>query len=387
MSSTIDSGTAAADTTNGTASNGAHSSETAVSFASTSHPRSPFPIPYGWFQVGWPDDVAVGQVIPLQYVGMHLAMWRDEDGAVHINDAFCPHLGAHFGHGGTVDGNELVCPFHGWRFDAEGENTLIPYSNRTNKRECVRTFPTVERNGLIMMWYHPEGIEPLWEVPYIPAFNDPENYAETMTVEYFVEAPWQELAENGVDAAHFRYVHHTDEVPELESYMTTGHLAEMRSIQRFPTPRGVVDGRIDSDSHGPGLSHVQFSGIVDTQLMGCNIPIDATRCHMRFTFTVRKIGDDALNSTVGQAFVDEVSKQVREDKPIWENKAHIVRPALADTDGPIMKFRKWASQFYAEGVVATQERYEPHGSFPAEAVETASRKHGSDPFAGKETNL
>jgi hypothetical protein len=23
-------------------------------------------------------------------------------------------------------------------------------------------------------------------------------------------------------------------------------------------------------------------------------------------------------------------------------------PALADTDGPIMKFRKWYSQFYAE---------------------------------------
>ena len=27
-----------------------------------------------------------------------------------------------------------------------------------------------------------------------------------------------------------------------------------------------------------------------------------------------------------------------------------MRPALADTDGPFTKFRKWASQFYAEGV-------------------------------------
>lgn len=398
MSSSTDSGTAATDTTTGStngssnvhrsASNGAHHTTTAVTFSGQSKQRSPFPIPYGWFQVGWPGDVEVGQVVPLQYVGLHLAMWRDESGVVHINDAFCPHLGAHFGHGGTVDGDELVCPFHGWRFDANGENTLIPYSNRTNKRECVKTFPTVERNGLIMMWYHPDGIEPLWEVPTIESFNDFDNYTPTMTFEYFVEAPWQELAENGVDAAHFRYVHHTDEVPELESYITEGHLAQMRSIQRFPTPRGVVDGRIDSDSHGPGLSHVKFSGIVDTQLMGCNTPIDENRCHMRFTFTVRKLGDDdALNSSVGQAFVDEVSKQVREDTPIWENKAHIVRPALADTDGPIMKFRKWASQFYAEGVNATQDRYEPLGSYPAEAVETASRKHGSDPFAGKESNL
>ena len=28
-----------------------------------------------------------------------------------------------------------------------------------------------------------------------------------------VEAPWQEMAENGVDSAHFRYVHNTAEVP------------------------------------------------------------------------------------------------------------------------------------------------------------------------------
>ena len=46
----------------------------------------------------------------------------------------------------------------------------------------------------------------------------------------------------------------------------------------------------------------------------------------------------------------EVDKQFLEDKPIWEHKAHLVRPALADNDGPFMKFRKWAAQFYAEGV-------------------------------------
>jgi hypothetical protein len=39
-----------------------------------------------------------------------------------------------------------------------------------------------------------------------------------------------------------------------------------------------------------------------------------------------------------------------EDMPIWEHKAHLVRPALADTDGPFMKFRKWYSQFYVDAV-------------------------------------
>ena len=34
---------------------------------------------------------------------------------------------------------------------------------------------------------------------------------------------------------------------------------------------------------------------------------------------------------------------------MWEHKAHLTRPALADTDGPFMAFRKWYQQFYADG--------------------------------------
>jgi 3-ketosteroid 9alpha-monooxygenase subunit A len=343
--------------------------------------RSPFPIPFGWFQLAWSTDLEPGAVLPIEYFDRKLVLWRDEHGAPHANDAYCPHLGAHFGYGGTVAGDELVCPFHGWRFDAEGRNTLIPYSERTNRKACVRSYPTIERNGLVMGWYHPFGEAPMWEIPEVPEFSDPE-FTPMETREYSIEAPWQELAENGVDAAHFRYVHHTEIVPELESYEVDGPFTKMRSLQKFPTPRGTVDGRIDADSFGPGFSVIRFKGIVDTVLMGCNAPLGANRCHMRFSFTVRKLGDDdAVNSSVGRAFVEEIHKQVQEDTPIWQNKAYLPRPALADTDGPFRKFRNWASQFYAEGVETTAERYEPQQAYPYEPIETASRKFGTDPFA------
>lgn len=344
--------------------------------------RSPFPIPFGWFQVGWPTDVAPGESKPLRYFGRHLVWWRDEAGVAHVQDAFCPHLGAHLGHGGRVVGCELACPFHGWRFDGSGANTLIPYSQRTNAKARLRTYPVLERNGLTMVWYHPHGAEPSWDIPEIPEFNDPENFTEMVTRTYTIEAPWQDLAENGVDSAHFRYVHNTEEVPVLDSYETDGPVTRMRSTQKFPTPRGVVDGRIDADQHGPGFSIVRFTGIVDTFLMGCNTPVEANSCEMRFNFCVRKLGDDALSSTVGDAFVAEIDRQVREDKPIWENKAYLTRPALADTDGPFTKFRKWASQFYAEGIDDSAVVYEPTDSYPAEPLEaSASQRYGSNPIA------
>ena len=62
---------------------------------------------------------------------------------------------------------------------------------------------------------------------------------------------------------------------------------------------------------------------------------------------------------MAEAFVEGIAHQTVEDVPIWENKAYVVKLALAAGDGPIMKFRKWASQFYAEGVELDQEMYEP----------------------------
>ena len=71
---------------------------------------------------------------------------------------------------------------------------------------------------------------------------------------------------------------------------------------------------------------------------------------------------------------------------IWENKAHLVRPALAPGDGPFMKFRKWASQFYVEPMQSEAMVFPPSGSFPAEGERelTASKKFGTPDPAFKQ---
>ncbi|MCU1351077.1 MAG: ring-hydroxylating dioxygenase, large terminal subunit [Acidimicrobiales bacterium] len=341
--------------------------------------RYPFSMPYGWFAVGQPDKLGVGETKALYYFGTHLVAWRDAQGEAHVMDAFCPHLGAHLGHGGTVDGCEIVCPFHGWQFDAEGTNTDIPYSERTNARARIRTYPTIERNGFTMVWYHPDEKPPLWDVIEVPEVTSGE-FSGPKRTSHTVQAGIQEMAENAVDSAHFRFVHNTATVPEIERYETDGHRALMRSSQKFPTPRGVVDGRIDSTSDGAGFGTVMFSGIIDTMLVTASTPIDAETTQVRFSFYVRNLGDESANSSVGAAFAAEVDKQFEEDTPIWEHKAHLVRPALADNDGPFMKFRRWYSQFYVEPVRDERTVYPPPywpekmGETPAKA--TASARHG-----------
>ena len=51
---------------------------------------------------------------------------------------------------------------------------------------------------------------------------------------------------------------------------------------------------------------------------------------------------------VGAAIIADINKQVKEDIPVWENKKYASKPVLCDSDGPIAKFRKHLSSFYAE---------------------------------------
>ena len=342
--------------------------------------RYPFTTPYGWFAVIDSDDLAVGDAKAAYYHGTHLVIWRDELGDAHVQDAFCPHLGAHLGHGGTVERCEIMCPFHGWKFDAEGANSDIPYSERTNRKAKLKTYPATEVNGFVFAWFHPADEAPMWEMVQVEEILTDE-FAGPKKTSHVVAAGIQEMAENAVDSAHFRYVHNVAEVPEIVRYDMDGHQTFMESLQKFPTPRGVVNGQINAQQMGPGSSIVRFSGIIDTILVSASTPIDSGQTETRFHFYVKNLGDAATNSTVGDAFAAEVDRQFVEDIPVWEHKAHLVRPALADNDGPFMKFRKWYSQFYVEEAHGERTVFPPP-YWPDKMDDTPAKATASAKYTG-----
>ena len=119
------------------------------------------------------------------------------------------------------------------------------------------------------------------------------------------------------------------------------------SSGKMGTPRGAIDGQIASISHGFGFSLTRFTGIIETLLVASVAPIDAEDVDVRFSFTVKKMGNDSVTQRVGGALIADIEKQMGEDKPIWENKVFIPRPLLCDGDGPISLFRRWCQQFYS----------------------------------------
>src|SRR3546814_3972683 len=98
--------------------------------------------PTGWFWVAWSHEVSVEDAPrPLRYFGRDLVLYRGASGRPVVLDAHCPHLGAHLGYGGSVCDDDIVCPFHGWRWAPDGSNVEIPYDDKisTSRRSEEHT--------------------------------------------------------------------------------------------------------------------------------------------------------------------------------------------------------------------------------------------------------
>ncbi len=302
-------------------------------------------IPNGWYQIAYSDEIQPGDVKPLKYFGQDLVIWRSEEGELCVLDAFCPHLGAHLGHGGKVKGSSIECPFHAWQFGTDGKCTAVPYAEHLPRKARLPKWQTKEVANMVMCWYHAAGDPPSFDIPdEVPEWGDDE-WTEFISREWTIRTTNQEMAENAVDSAHFHYLHGTTSMPKSEASFD-GPILRVYSGAGMETPRGTVDGSIESLNYGFGFSVVRFKGIVETLNIASTTPIDEDHCHLRFNFSVKKTGGAEMARGVGKAFVAEVSRQVEQDIPIWENKIQHEKPLLCDGDGPIALFRRWCTQFY-----------------------------------------
>jgi 3-ketosteroid 9alpha-monooxygenase subunit A len=307
------------------------------------------PFPLGWFAIGYVDELPVGEARPIRYFGRELVMWRGEDGQVRVLDAYCRHLGAHMGHGGRVVGNLIECPFHAWRYDGEGIVREIPYARAIPpqvKRPCAHQWVVEEANGLIWTWYHPFGEKPQWALEHYPETSNPE-WTPYQRYEWFVYAPLQSMAENGVDSAHFQFVHGTAGFPDAEIFWD-GHRRSGVVSAKMGTPTGEVDGRIVSGQNGAGQSYTRFEGISETLLVAAITPIDRDRVHARFAFTQPRAEAEGPGAGLARALIRDICKQFDQDKVIWDRQAYLAKAIICDGDGPIIRYRRYYEQFYAE---------------------------------------
>ena len=323
--------------------------------------------PTGWFQICWSHEIDPGGVRALRAFGEDLVVYRTEAGHAAAVDAYCPHLGAHLGHGGRVVGECLECPFHGWQYGLDGINEHIPYAERPNRSARLGTYPIVERNAAIYIWHDVARRDPLWELPYIFAdlFGDgatEDDYYPAwpdgcLRVEGEIHP--QFVVENGVDAGHFLQVHRMGQVPELGA-PTFGDW-HYESVARVTfgagkaatklTPDGPVPGGIRTHTSGIGVGFACFSGLDTERTAVACTPIDDRRSALfSTTWLPRRDGDDApaLPPELKKR-IDHANEQFCRDVDIWSHLRYTPRPKLTSSEvHGFRALREWAERFYPE---------------------------------------
>ncbi|MFD4462303.1 Rieske 2Fe-2S domain-containing protein [Nocardia sp. NPDC058480] len=366
----------------------------------------------GWHCVGLAATFRDGKPHAVEVFGTKLVVWTDTDDEIRVLDAYCRHMGGDLTMG-TVKGDDIACPFHDWRWGANGKCTAIPYARRVPPLARTRKWTTLERNGQLYLWHDHEGNEPSDEVtiPYIegPYTDEQGNPTETHNSGWtdwtwdtlLIEgANCREIIDNVVDMAHFFYIHYA--FPTYFKNVFEGHVATQFLETKGRPDVGMAakhgaDTLLKSEASYFGPSYMInplvniYSGYeIKVQLINCHYPVSQDSFVLQWGLSVEKpkgLPDEAakkLADTMAKFFGDGFLQDVE----IWKHKSKLDNPLLCEEDGPVYQLRRWYDQFYVDVADVTEkmtQRFEfevdttkANQAWEAEVAENLRRKAESE---------
>ncbi|MFF8596452.1 Rieske 2Fe-2S domain-containing protein [Streptomyces sp. NPDC015220] len=325
----------------------------------------------GWHCLGLARDFTDGKPHTVRAFGQKLVVWASADGRLNVLDAYCRHMGGDLSRG-TVEGDDVACPFHAWRWSGDGRCARIPYARRVPMRARTASFPTLQQDGLLFVWNDPEGNPPPDGVT-VPRIEGATSDEWTDWSWYSVTidgANCREIVDNVVDMAHFFYVHYS--FPTYFKNIFEGHTATqiMKGVAREDVRRPQAEGSgapkvLGQTSvatyHGPSfmiddLTYHYTDGDVESVLVNCHYPVTSDSFVLQYGIVVRKaahLGEAA--EEVARTMGEFIKIGFEQDVEIWKNKARIDNPLLCEEDGPVYQLRRWYEQFYVDSTDVSAE--------------------------------
>jgi vanillate O-demethylase monooxygenase subunit len=157
-----------------------------------------------WYVAGFQHELDEGKVVGRTFLGTAVVMLRHSDGRIAALEDLCPHRLMPLSAGRRI-GDELQCGYHGMRFAVTGLCTLAPGQAQIPAQAAVRTFPLVQRHGLLWIWM---GAAERADTALIPdiRWNDHPDWTPSRGYHH-LEANFQLSVDNLMDLGHESWVH------------------------------------------------------------------------------------------------------------------------------------------------------------------------------------
>lgn len=220
-----------------------------------------------WYPVARIEDVST-QPQQVTLLDVKMALYKTESGDIHLVRDICPHRGVPLTKG-WVEGEEIVCPYHGLRYNAAGQCTKIPAQPELTKisdRFRLSKFPVVQKYGLIWTSIQNHDVESA-HFPVLDTWEDPTHQAILPPYVDIAGSSGRQL-EGFIDVAHFAWVHHeafaSRENPVVPKYST------------IKTDYGLQTEYVSDVSNYPhGLQHLAPEGFLWKRVFDVYPPFSA----------------------------------------------------------------------------------------------------------------
>ncbi|WP_433930464.1 Rieske 2Fe-2S domain-containing protein [Sorangium cellulosum] len=152
----------------------------------------------------------------VRLAGREIVVFRTSSGGLGAFTDRCPHRSMRLSEG-WVEGDRLVCAYHGWRWAADGRGDIpaTPAARPCARRDDV--FDAVERYGAI--WVKRAGAQATF-----PRF-DAEGYVPAGVLRHRAAVPFELALDNFIEVEHTPFVHFMlgyslDQMPQVEAQVT-----------------------------------------------------------------------------------------------------------------------------------------------------------------------
>lgn len=128
-----------------------------------------------WHPIYAGEDLPPGKAVPMQIMNEWLTLYRGQTGTPHAVAFRCVHRGTQLSTG-WVEGDDIRCRFHGWKYSGDGQCVEQPCEPEPFCDQIrIRSYPTEEYLGLIFI-YTGEGKAP--PLPRFPQFDETKGIIE-----------------------------------------------------------------------------------------------------------------------------------------------------------------------------------------------------------------